>query len=199
MTASVYGVLAVLAGAVVLVVLTELQKRHWAAGYFTPVTLLIGFDSTQKPGWLEVIGKAAIPMLAGGFTALSAPSDRPILAAFGALFGSLALSWPILIVRDAMPEEMYGRELELRLLHVMYVATATVLGFGGGLSVEIALKLGAQPLVDFGNSVFQGILAELVVLSVIFVLGSLFTGARMRRSKKLEADAEEWDRRRHGD
>ena len=194
MSTSIQSVLAVFAGAALLVILTEVQKRRWATGYFTPMTLLIGFGRRAKPGRLDVFAKAAMPAMAGAVTAVIAPSDQAILAALAALAGGLALSWPILLVRDAMPEEMYGRELELRLLHVMYVATATLLGVSGGLLITAVVEWGEQPLLQFGAAVFQAVLVQLIAAMVLFALGVLLEGARMRRSVRLEAGAAQADR-----
>lgn len=171
MSQPVQSVLAVLVGAGIVVVLTELQKRVWSGGYFGLRAFLTGFEYQGQPSSIAILVRGAIPFLAGAATATLAPGDEVVLAALAAAAGTLAIAWPVFLSTEVIPPELYGRENQLRLLHIMYVATATVLGLAGGLGWIVISAVGGEGLAHFGADVLRDLVVQILVVLLLFVLG----------------------------
>jgi hypothetical protein len=185
MSQPVQSVLAVLVGAGLVVLLTEFQKRVWSGGYFGLRAFLTGFEYQGQPSGLAILVRGTIPFVAGATTAALAPKDEVALAALAATAGTLAIAWPVFLSTEAIPPELYGRENQLRVLHLMYVATATVLGFAGGL-VWIALRAaGGEGLAQFGADVLKEIVVQATAGLVLFVLGVFGLRLLARRSQEI--------------
>jgi hypothetical protein len=183
------AVVVVLVGAAVVVILTELQKRRWSSGYFSVGQLLTGIDYERQPGIGAVIGKALIPFAAGVVTALLASADTVVLAALAATAGTLALTWPVFLSSEGIPPDLYGREVALRLLHVMNAATAAVLGLAGGLTASAVIVVGGEGLTQFGGDVLKNLAVEAVKAAVIFAFGAWSVRFQARRSRRIAAEA----------
>lgn len=189
MSQPLQAVLAVLIGAALVVVLTELQKRWWSRGYFGLRALLTGFEYEDQPTVAAVLARAAIPLSAGAATALLAPAELPVAAALAASAGTLAIAWPVFLSMEGIPAELYGREVELRLLHVMYVATAAVLGFAGGLLVVVANTIGGEGLIELGSDVLRDLAVEIVGAVLLLALGVFGLRVQARRSGEIRDEA----------
>ncbi len=185
----IQAVLAVLIGAALVVVLTELQKRRWRSGYFSVGQLLTGFEYEGQPSPGAVLGKASIPFSAGVVAALLAPSDSTVLAVLAAAAGTLALTWPVFLSMEGIPPELYGREVELRLLHLMNVATAAVLGVAGGLLANAAVVVGGQGLAEFGSDVLKSLAVEVVKAAFLVAIGAYSVTFQARRSRHIKEEA----------
>jgi hypothetical protein len=189
-----------MAGAALMVVLTELQKRLWSSGYFGLGELLTGFEYDRAPSILAVLAKAGIPFAGGFVAALVAPTDKTILALLAAVAGSFALAWPVLLSMDGIPPQLYGRQLELRLLHSMYVGTAAVLGLAGGIGATAAISVGGQRLAQFGSDVANALVVDVVKAILLIGIGAYSVQFQVRRSRRIKADTrDELDTSNDGD
>jgi hypothetical protein len=189
MSPSIQSVLAVFAGAGLVVVLTELQKRVWSGGYFGLRAFLTGFEYQGQPSGVAILIRGTIPFLAGATTALLAPGDGVVLAALGAAAGTLAIAWPIFLSIEVIPPELYGRENQLRFLHLMYIATATMLGLAGGLGWVVLGAVGGDGLVRFGANVLRELAVQAVAALLLFVLGVFGLRFLTRRSQDIRDEA----------
>jgi hypothetical protein len=194
---AVQATLAVIAGAVLLVLLTEAHKRTVTGGYFAISAFLLGFGDSQ-PTPPALLLRALIPASAGVVAAALSPSDAVVLGAFAALGGTLSITWPVFLSREAIPVEIYGREGQLRFLHVMNSATALALGAAGGITWAVIAAVGGGALLHFAGEIIQELLVmacAAVALTVLGLLGIRF-GAKQARliSAGNESDAETGDR-----
>jgi hypothetical protein len=185
MSQPLQSVLAVFVGAGLVVLLTELQKRVWSGGYFALHAFLTGFEYQGQPSGIAIIVRGTIPFLAGATTAALAPGDTVLLAALAATAGTLAIAWPVFLSIEVIPPELYGRENQLRFLHLMYVATATVLGFAGGLAWIVLGAVGGDGLVRFGADVIRELTVQALAALLLFVLGVLGLKFQARRSQGI--------------
>lgn len=185
MSQPLQSVLAVLLGATIVVLLTELQKRVWSGGYFGLRAFLTGFEYQGQPTGVAILVRGTIPFLAGATTAALAPEDHVALAALAAAAGTLAIAWPVFLSIEVIPPELYGRENQLRLLHLMYVATATVLGLAGGLGWITLRVVGGEGLVEFGADVIRDLAVQAIAGLLLFVLGVFGLRLLARRSQDI--------------
>jgi len=186
---SVQAVLAVVMGATLVVLLTELQKRVWSGGYFGMRAFLTGFEYQGQPSGLAAVVRGAIPFMSGAVTAVLAPADVIALGAVAAAAGTLAMAWPVFLSPEVIPPELYGREPQLRLLHVMYAATATVLGFAGALGWVALRSVAGEDLLQFGGQVARELVIQAIAAALLFAAGVFALRAQARRSTEIKDEA----------
>lgn len=180
-----------LSGALFIVVATEFQKRWWLRGYFAFGELLAGFEYQDRPGVLAVAVKGSIAVVAGAIAAIGAAEDDFAVAALAGLVGSFALAWPVILGRgDAVPAELHGRMLELRLLHVMFVLSYGALAWAGGLAGVALSPILSGGLADVAP-VVAGIARDFAVGALASVVGGLLVLRFVnRRSYDIKQEAQ---------
>jgi hypothetical protein len=173
------------------VVFTELQKRLWSRGYFGYGELLAGFEHERQPGWNAVAVKLAIPFVAGFVGALSSPSDPAVVGAMAALFGSLALTWPVFLTFDAIPDYVKHRVFELRSIYALSVLAAAGLGALGGATTGLVRSLAAAPsLADWIQSVGVNLVANAIWAAGVLLVSTLIARRQAQRAFELRSEAE---------
>jgi hypothetical protein len=186
---SVQAVLAVVVGASLVVLLTELQKRVWSGGYFGMRAFLTGFEYQVQPSGRAILVRAAIPFVSGAVTAVLAPDDAVMFGAIAAAAGTLAIAWPVFLSPEVIPPELYGREAQLRFLHLMYAATATVLGFAGALGWVALRSVAGEDLLRFGGEVVRELVVKAIGAALLFAAGVFALRAQARRSTQIKDEA----------
>lgn len=189
-----------LVGPLLIVVLTELQKRFWARGYFSSGDLIVGFDEADRPGWAAIGVKGLIAVVGGALGSVGFVGDRPLVGALAAGFGGFIVTWPVLLGRgEGVPPNLQDRLLELRLISGAFVLSYVVLGWAGGV-----VTLLSEPLATLDWAPAASMMATLVVefarqLLVAIVVGIVLLWLQRRGSRKVRREAQEqWSPREQG-
>lgn len=180
-----------LLGSAAIVAITQLQKRLWLRGYFGFGELLSGFEYGQRPGAAAVAVKLVIPVVGGMVGAIAAGDDAVPVGAAAGLFGALALTWPIFLTYDAIPDYIKNRAFELRTVYALMVLSYAGLGAVGGGFGKLLRDLLAAP--DFGrylDQIWINLVSNAIWAGVVVVASTLITRRQVQQAWELRSEGE---------
>ena len=94
--------------------------------------------------------RLALPFVAGVVAGLLNPEASSSAGAAAAGLGALVAVWPPLVNDDLRPPAAWGRETEVQVVYVLYVAAFVLLGLAGGsLASYAAAAFAPSPVSDW--------------------------------------------------
>lgn len=125
---------AILIGAVVVVILVRIPRRLIPRHYFEVAELIHGMNNAVT--WPAVIIRFSIPLLVSFIGTLIIGQNQTSVGSGIAFLGAILLIWPTLLDRRLLPWQVVGREVELYVVFGMFVGSFASIGFLAGLIAD---------------------------------------------------------------
>lgn len=131
-------ILSVLIGAIAVEMATRTLARVHPESYFGISELIGGLD--RNLSWRGFGLRLLLPFFAGAVVGLLNPEARATAGAAAAGLGALLAVWPPLIHDHLLPDSVWDRKNEVRVVYVLYLIAYLLLGLAGGALAGLAME-----------------------------------------------------------